>query len=395
MAGAIAGVMAGITVRLIVGPHVWRTDGVHPIKPRLKRAAICGLIAGLGVGFGLGLVGGLSDGLLPGIAAAISLGGIAGLSRGMSDRLVFRLANGLVVGLTAGLMIGLGNGVVAWLVGVLLLKVLHDGLFTIWLFDGLSVGAAAGLLFGLVARLKEKTQPVAARQGVEDSGWLIQSLRQGLIIGGVAALVSGLVLGLLLGSHNLLAVGAIALLTNHLGVGLVYVVILSVMTAFVGAISAPMISGQLGALIGALSGGLRGPSIEQSTIPNQGIWRSMKYVGIFSLVGGLSLGLIYGLINLLASVLYVQTVSHLGDWLHFWLSNGLLLGILSGLIPGAACIQHFILRVMLWRNGSIPWNYARFLDYAVDRIFLQKVGGGYIFIHRLVLEHFAKKSIQE
>ena len=29
------------------------------------------------------------------------------------------------------------------------------------------------------------------------------------------------------------------------------------------------------------------------------------------------------------------------------------------------------------------------LDYAADRIFLQKVGGGYIFIHRLLLEHFA------
>jgi hypothetical protein len=51
------------------------------------------------------------------------------------------------------------------------------------------------------------------------------------------------------------------------------------------------------------------------------------------------------------------------------------------------CIQHFILRVMLWRNSSIPWNYTRFLDYATERIFLQKLGGGYIFIHRLVLEH--------
>jgi len=28
------------------------------------------------------------------------------------------------------------------------------------------------------------------------------------------------------------------------------------------------------------------------------------------------------------------------------------------------------------------------LDYAADRIFLQKVGGGYIFIHRMLMEYF-------
>jgi hypothetical protein len=43
----------------------------------------------------------------------------------------------------------------------------------------------------------------------------------------------------------------------------------------------------------------------------------------------------------------------------------------------------------------MPWNYARFLDYAVDRIFLQKVGGGYIFIHRLLMEHFAAMQFEE
>ena len=37
----------------------------------------------------------------------------------------------------------------------------------------------------------------------------------------------------------------------------------------------------------------------------------------------------------------------------------------------------------------MPWNYARFLDYATALIFLRKVGGGYIFVHRLIMEHFA------
>jgi len=56
---------------------------------------------------------------------------------------------------------------------------------------------------------------------------------------------------------------------------------------------------------------------------------------------------------------------------------------------GAAYIQHAVLRTFLWRAGCIPWNHSRFLDYAAERILLRKVGGGYIFIHRLLLDYFA------
>jgi hypothetical protein len=34
-------------------------------------------------------------------------------------------------------------------------------------------------------------------------------------------------------------------------------------------------------------------------------------------------------------------------------------------------------------------QYIRFLDYAAERVFLRKVGGGYIFTHRLLMEYFA------
>ncbi|MGB3513581.1 MAG: pentapeptide repeat-containing protein [Microcoleaceae cyanobacterium] len=47
---------------------------------------------------------------------------------------------------------------------------------------------------------------------------------------------------------------------------------------------------------------------------------------------------------------------------------------------------------VLHRNNKIPWDYASFLDYAAERIFLQKVGGGYIFIHRMLMEHFAQMT---
>ena len=72
---------------------------------------------------------------------------------------------------------------------------------------------------------------------------------------------------------------------------------------------------------------------------------------------------------------------------------GVIGGVIGGLIGGAdIVIKHYLLRLALWLQGSIPRNYVRFLDYAAALIFLRKVGGGYIFVHRLIMEHFAALS---
>ncbi len=125
-----------------------------------------------------------------------------------------------------------------------------------------------------------------------------------------------------------------------------------------------------------LTRGLTSPSIQTLTYPNQGIWQSAKNAIIFGLIG---LGLL-GFTSI--ALLQVRTV--------IWGTFGLLFGVAAG--GGEACIKHFILRCILYCNGYIPWNYARFLDYATERIFLQKVGGGYIFVHRSLLEHFAQMN---
>ncbi|HZT98124.1 MAG TPA: hypothetical protein VFA10_00605, partial [Ktedonobacteraceae bacterium] len=78
--------------------------------------------------------------------------------------------------------------------------------------------------------------------------------------------------------------------------------------------------------------------------------------------------------------------SLLNGALRVGLSAGLLFGLLMG---GWACLRHYVLRFLLWRAGAMPWNYSRFLDYAAEHILLRKVGGGYIFVHRLLLEYFA------
>jgi hypothetical protein len=48
-------------------------------------------------------------------------------------------------------------------------------------------------------------------------------------------------------------------------------------------------------------------------------------------------------------------------------------------------------RLILYHTDRIPWNYARFLDFASDRLLLKKVGGGYLFYHRMLMEHLARQ----
>ena len=44
---------------------------------------------------------------------------------------------------------------------------------------------------------------------------------------------------------------------------------------------------------------------------------------------------------------------------------------------------------MFYRNGSLPLHLVPFFDYCAELIFLRKVDGGYIFVYRLLMEHFA------
>jgi hypothetical protein len=72
------------------------------------------------------------------------------------------------------------------------------------------------------------------------------------------------------------------------------------------------------------------------------------------------------------------------------LEAGLTAGLISGLFAGGLFfIRHFVIRLALRIRRLAPFNYVRFLNYAADRLFLYRVGGGYIFIHRLLREYFS------
>jgi hypothetical protein len=125
-----------------------------------------------------------------------------------------------------------------------------------------------------------------------------------------------------------------------------------------------------------------------SACPNQGIKQSFKNGTVVFII----IEAIYWLITVLSRNILIQLKIDSTLVASGVLLFALLVGSNLGLMTS---IKHFILRFILYCNGYIPWNYARFLNYATNLIFLQKVGGGYIFIHRLLLEHFAQMEPEQ
>lgn len=110
----------------------------------------------------------------------------------------------------------------------------------------------------------------------------------------------------------------------------------------------------------------------------------------FVLVFGIVFGLVGILLEKWAPPLVEGRVSGLAHWWELGITGGLGAGLTAlSSFGGLVCLQHFVLRYQLYRNGFLPFRLVPFLDYCTERIFLGKVGGGYIFVHRMLMEHFA------
>ena len=111
--------------------------------------------------------------------------------------------------------------------------------------------------------------------------------------------------------------------------------------------------------------------------PPQGLTEGLIYGFYLGVLAGLVVGITGGLtVGLTAgiSVMLGSSIAGLATWLFFY---------------RLGAIRHYILRFFICNNNYLPWRLTTFLNYCVDRIFLRKVGGGYIFIHRQLMEHFA------
>ena len=140
-------------------------------------------------------------------------------------------------------------------------------------------------------------------------------------------------------------------------------------------------------LIEGLIWGLLVPGFYQTTVNNQGIRESSLNAGIFTVIGGVAWVLLY-----IGALLAMGEPLEPLDLLIDGIGNGVFFGIYVG---GLACIQHFVLRLLLKQSGAIPWNYAKFLDYATELGFLEREGGRYRFINESVQEHFAQMPLHD
>jgi hypothetical protein len=133
------------------------------------------------------------------------------------------------------------------------------------------------------------------------------------------------------------------------------------------------------AIVALIFIGLKTNIIENKVLPNQGILLSLRN----SLILGEIATIVFGLI---ASVIYNDL------WMYifgFGILGGTIVWVLYG---GMDVVYHYTLRFILAKRGYLPWKLVPFLDYCADNLLLQKVGGGYIFIHRMLLENLAKKA---
>jgi hypothetical protein len=335
-----------------------------------------GLIGVLALGVADVLLGGWISWVLLGLLfglVALFFGGQTGIEmlqqrptwRTIADALVGVLAGGLSGLLVGGLVGGLGGVLVGVLIGGLL-------------------GALLGVLTGKPGVSVRQVFVIEQLRWVWSKAW--------------RSALSGLVFGLAYGLAHGLAYGLIARLVGHMlvaGPGGVLVMGLSVWLG--GAPSAILFGKPGGLLVGALVfglvfglvGGVSGGPLTATIQVNQGIQRSARTALAFGLAGALVGVLVVGLGGMLggfivgpSSFLVVVFVGALVFGLIFGLGGALSFG-------GYACLSHLALRLILSRSGSLPLRLVPFLDDCVERIFLRKVGGGYIFVHRLLMEHFA------
>jgi hypothetical protein len=232
------------------------------------------------------------------------------------------------------------------------------------------VGMISGLMWGLMYN-----NPFYGLLGGLLGGLLAGSMF-GLLVEQMPGLLGRLPDGQFVVPTDIKPVEVLELSWKQVGTAL----ILGLLNGLIAARLFGTIAGLLFGLITWLFGGLllmlNYIETETRVVPNQGIRQSATNAVIIGLLSGLLvwligrpiLGPVFGLVGL-TGVLW-----------------GLMFGLLFG---GLAVIRHFTLRFILYRSGHIPWYLTRFLDYAAERIFLRKVGGGYIFIHRLLQDYFA------
>jgi hypothetical protein len=354
----IYGTVVALSLGLIFAPAFELTSALNPeLASEMPPWLTFGLAILVGIALGCWSKSPLRNGIMSGSIIGLISGPMVlpspniEQSRSITEELVqtlsFRLVFGMFLGLIGGLIGGLGVGslnhvtlveTISWEWNQFWKKTISGliGGLRIGLIGGLSIALMVGLNCGLSVWLGEGL-----------SFDLLGALAFGFIVG-LGVFICGLIFGFFFG----LVTGLIGLFNDRPKVG--------------------------------------------KASPNQGINLSRKNALTVSLVSWLIYGLANGLFNGLVHGLSFGLNGKLegGLWLIRMLSSAFVGGLPIGLVVGlnrggSAVIKHYALRLILLRQGYTPLNLLKFLDHCTKLILLKKVGGGYIFIHRMLLDYFA------
>jgi hypothetical protein len=269
--------------------------------------------------------------------------------------------------------------IVGLIIGLIIQSILTPIFISVvTLKTGITIAFIASVFVGSVIGLTD-IQPVESFQVLKWSATsqkFICEFRSGLIVCSISGLIIGLIGGKISGVSSELVVS----MTTGLIIGL--------------------ISGLIMGLISGLIVGLKQDlDLKVRSRPNQGTWNSLLNL-CFSSVIAIPLGILCMAFLRLISTIKVGT--SLETWLSIFLqslSNSIIPGcfmaiaIVFGNSGGRAFVQHFCLRFVLAYSGTFPFFCVPFLNYCTERRLVQRIGGRYRFIHRELLEHFAKRVV--
>ena len=335
-------------------------EGLQPswLSTRAKRVAY-GTIVALSLGLIYGLIYGLIGKPVGGLTFVLTFPLSISVGVGLGCWSESPLRNGVISGLVGGLIVVLSfvpsvlsfvrRGLTLWPREMLTML---TGVLTLVLIFVLTAGAIAGAIGGLgVGSLNHITS-------VESMSWKWSQFWKKAIPASIVGLICGLSLALIAWLIILTVGYKLRIKIRYLGNTFLF-------------FGLPF--GLLFGLVGGLFGGFTRVMVDK-TFPNQGIKLSLKNSLAALLATSLTVGLIVG------------RVAGPMDGLTYGLMVGLIVGLNRG---GSAVIKHYALRLTLWLSGYTPFKFVKFLDQCARLIFLKKVGGGYIFIHRMLLDYFA------
>lgn len=222
----------------------------------------------------------------------------------------------------------------------------------LWLFLGLLIGSFVGLflglLFGVLVGLNDGELFEMNEIDIRDNLVRFSLSREWLLFGVLVGLLSGILTGLIFGRLSMLF----------------FCLLVGLLVGLRDSLDAPV-------------------DASQRVYPAQSVKKTLLN-GLFGVVfAGPLFGVLVGLILTLFFGLSFGLLAGLFFGLMGSLSGGLLFGL-------ADVFKHYLLRYFIRREGSIPRDYVQFLDHCANDLgLLRKVGGGYIFRHRYLLDYFA------